>query len=261
MLGSDSTVTFEQKDDGLHVHLPEQGPGKYAYSFRIQFERGSDAVSRSDCTTPDGQTISIDCACWYWASAQQWPPSGSAPHSANTWYSSREFPSRSGAGCPGGDTVRLYFAVQDVATTCDWQGRWLVVLAPMNAGGPYQLPIEIGGLGRLIPSPAANSRGGIELNDVVAGEVWVFPWQFAPASGATKNGKNGSFETAVAPCAWIRVFKTPARTAEGPQPATRWTVALPGSPGIYSGASYSFARELFNRLGVPIGVIDNSARP
>ena len=166
-----------------------------------------------------------------------------------------------GTGCPGGDTVRLYIAGQNVATTCDWQGRWLVILAPMKAGGPYQLLIEIGGLGRLIPSPAANSRGGVELNDVVVGEVWVAPWQFAPASGATKNGKNGASETAVAPSAWIRVFKPPVRTADGPQPAARWTVALPGSPGIYSGASYLFARELYNKLGVPIGVIENSAGP
>ena len=37
LLGSDSKLAFEQQDDGLHIHLPEQNPGKYAYSFRIQF--------------------------------------------------------------------------------------------------------------------------------------------------------------------------------------------------------------------------------
>jgi alpha-L-fucosidase len=36
LLGSDAKLAFEQRDDGLHIHLPEQNPGKYAYSFRIQ---------------------------------------------------------------------------------------------------------------------------------------------------------------------------------------------------------------------------------
>jgi hypothetical protein len=35
LLGSDTSLQFEQRSDGLHVHLPAQGPGKYAYAFRI----------------------------------------------------------------------------------------------------------------------------------------------------------------------------------------------------------------------------------
>ncbi|MGA8428243.1 MAG: alpha-L-fucosidase [Candidatus Sulfotelmatobacter sp.] len=38
LLGSDAKLAFEQREDGLHIQLPEQMPGKYAYSFRIQFE-------------------------------------------------------------------------------------------------------------------------------------------------------------------------------------------------------------------------------
>ncbi len=38
LLGSHSKVAFEQREDGLHVHLPEQAPCKYAYSFLIKFE-------------------------------------------------------------------------------------------------------------------------------------------------------------------------------------------------------------------------------
>ncbi|MGB6477846.1 MAG: alpha-L-fucosidase C-terminal domain-containing protein, partial [Candidatus Sulfotelmatobacter sp.] len=37
LLGSDAKLAFDQRDDGLHIHLPEQNPGRYAYSFRIQF--------------------------------------------------------------------------------------------------------------------------------------------------------------------------------------------------------------------------------
>jgi alpha-L-fucosidase len=35
LLGSGAKLAFEQRTDGLHIQLPEQIPGKYAYSFRI----------------------------------------------------------------------------------------------------------------------------------------------------------------------------------------------------------------------------------
>jgi alpha-L-fucosidase len=35
LLGSDAKLEFEQRDDGLHIQLPGQKPGNYAYSFRV----------------------------------------------------------------------------------------------------------------------------------------------------------------------------------------------------------------------------------
>src|SRR3954465_13969301 len=37
LLGGDSRVRFEQRSDGLHVHLPAQPPAKYAYVLRVRF--------------------------------------------------------------------------------------------------------------------------------------------------------------------------------------------------------------------------------
>ncbi len=37
LLGSDAKIQSRQDPDGLHLQLPEQAPGKYAYAFRIQF--------------------------------------------------------------------------------------------------------------------------------------------------------------------------------------------------------------------------------
>jgi alpha-L-fucosidase len=37
LLGFESPLAFEQREDGLHIRLPEQNPGKYAYAFRIVF--------------------------------------------------------------------------------------------------------------------------------------------------------------------------------------------------------------------------------
>ncbi|MGB2645123.1 MAG: alpha-L-fucosidase [Candidatus Acidiferrum sp.] len=37
LLGSDAKLNFEQADNALHIRLPMQPPGKYAYAFRVAF--------------------------------------------------------------------------------------------------------------------------------------------------------------------------------------------------------------------------------
>ena len=37
LLASGAKLNFEQRADGLHIQLPQQAPGKYAYVFRIRF--------------------------------------------------------------------------------------------------------------------------------------------------------------------------------------------------------------------------------
>ena len=40
LLGSNAKVLFQTKVDGLHIQLPAEAPGKYAYTFRIRFAGG-----------------------------------------------------------------------------------------------------------------------------------------------------------------------------------------------------------------------------
>jgi alpha-L-fucosidase len=40
LLGSNARLSFEPKPDGLHIKLPDQAPGKYAYTFCIRFAGG-----------------------------------------------------------------------------------------------------------------------------------------------------------------------------------------------------------------------------
>jgi alpha-L-fucosidase len=39
LVGSSDRYTFDQKADGLHIKVPTQAPGKYAYAFRIEFSK------------------------------------------------------------------------------------------------------------------------------------------------------------------------------------------------------------------------------
>jgi len=41
LLGSNSKLEFEQRADGLHVRVPAQSPGKYAYVLRLKFVHGA----------------------------------------------------------------------------------------------------------------------------------------------------------------------------------------------------------------------------
>ena len=37
LIGNGGKIQFEQKDDGLHIQLPDEAPGKFAYVFKIEF--------------------------------------------------------------------------------------------------------------------------------------------------------------------------------------------------------------------------------
>jgi alpha-L-fucosidase len=41
LLGSGAQLQFQVLPDGLHIHLPAEAPGKYAYAYRITFERSA----------------------------------------------------------------------------------------------------------------------------------------------------------------------------------------------------------------------------
>jgi alpha-L-fucosidase len=38
LLGGPAALSFTQQPDGLHISLPAEAPGKYAYAYRIAFE-------------------------------------------------------------------------------------------------------------------------------------------------------------------------------------------------------------------------------
>jgi hypothetical protein len=136
-----------------------------------------------------------------------------------------------GAGCPGGDSVGLSIAGQRAVARSDWAGSWQVELPPLKAGGPYQLLISAGG-GAMVPTSAANSRGGVELNDVLVGDVWLTAGASAvPAAGPGPQ--------------WVRVFRVSGQRGQ-------WVTAAQDTrlPGSLHGEAKS-----------PVGLIDAASPP
>jgi hypothetical protein len=142
-----------------------------------------------------------------------------------------------GSGCPGGDSVKVNIAGQTVNAKSDWSGKWAVTLAPMKAGGPYQVLIQVGGSGPMVPSSAANSKGGNELNDVMVGDVWLV----AGASNAQAAPIPDARST------WIGIYRN-----------SRWALAAPELVTGQVAAVWSLARSLFEKGRTPIGLVDAS---
>jgi hypothetical protein len=116
----------------------------------------------------------------------------------------------------------------------------------MRPGGPYQLLVEIGP-SPLVPSPAANARGGLELNDVLVGEV-VLASSFTDAEKESDASVSSPH-----PFAFVRVFSA---SAEGTP--RRWRLAGQDSVSAPSSAMFRLGAHLAAHLHMPAGIIETS---
>jgi sialate O-acetylesterase len=143
------------------------------------------------------------------------------------------------------ESITVKFRGETKSGSADDLGRWSVSLSPGEAGGPFQLSII-----------ATNT---ITLDDVLVGEVWVASGQSNmefPMTGLTKAQE----EIAAAQFPKIRLFHVKRKTADLPLEnveAKEWVACTPESVADSSAVAYFFARNLQQKLGVPVGVIES----
>jgi sialate O-acetylesterase len=153
-----------------------------------------------------------------------------------------------------GEGIRVEIAEQTVSATTDADGKWMVRLAPLKAGGPFTLTIA-----------GEKKEAPIVLHDVLVGEVWI-------ASGQSNMERQLGLRVGQQPIAdWekevaagdhprIRHFGvaqekslTPLATVKG-----QWQVATPETVKDFTAVGYFFARDLELARHVPIGLIHAS---
>jgi sialate O-acetylesterase len=143
------------------------------------------------------------------------------------------------------ESITVNFRGETKSGTADDLGRWSISLSPGEAGGPFQLSII-----------ATNT---ITLDDVLVGDVWVASGQSNmefPMTGLNKAQE----EIAAAQFPKIRLFHVKHKTADYPLEnveAKEWTACTPETVADSSAVAYFFARNLQQKLGVPIGVIES----
>ena len=126
-------------------------------------------------------------------------------------------------------------------------GKWQARLSPLPAGGPHTIEINSG-------------IEKVALSNVLVGDVWLCVGQ-SNMNWPVRLSQNAEEEIKQANHPQIRSFNVgfyPSLVpTKLPQPA-RWEVCTPEFARNFTGVGYFFARELQQKLQVPIGIIHSS---
>jgi len=148
-----------------------------------------------------------------------------------------------------GEAVKVSFNGQTRSTTASADGKWMVQLGKLKAGGPYEM--EIAG------------RNTVTLHDVLVGEVWLATGQSNMVFTVSKKAEffagmlDEDKEIAAADYPQIRMFTETVVKAYAPQDQALgdWKVCSPQTVGAFSAIGYLFARDLQQQLHVPVGIV------
>lgn len=148
----------------------------------------------------------------------------------------------------GGEKVQVSFAGKKYKTTTGADGKWLITLSPLKAGGPYTLQID-----------ASNH---LTLKEILIGDVWLCSGQSNMVHQMSLHSVRYAEDIMRANYPQIRHFWVPNITnLQAPQdnlPGGYWKWANPKDVGEFSAVAYFFARVLYEKYHVPIGLINAS---
>ncbi|MCX6938982.1 MAG: 9-O-acetylesterase [Verrucomicrobia bacterium] len=149
------------------------------------------------------------------------------------------------------EKVTVSFAGQTTATTADASGKWTVLLKPLAASAePRELIIRGG-------SDAPGDT--VTLTDVLVGEVWLASGQ-SNMEMTVQSSADAKTEKEAATFPAIRQFYVPRQGSLKPLDTVKgnWVVCSPETVGGFSGVAYFYARDLYQKLGIPIGILHSS---
>ncbi len=159
-----------------------------------------------------------------------------------------------------GEKVTAIFSRKKYATIADGNGNWKLKLPAKKYGGPYTLKIIAG-------------KNAFQFNNILIGEVWVCSGQSnmeMPLEGW--QNMDGSFrfpinhsehEIADAQYPQIRLLHVGLASDTVPQNNIKvigntWRECSPQSIRSFSSTAYFFAREVYRKTGIPIGLIEST---
>ncbi len=155
-----------------------------------------------------------------------------------------------------GEKVSVNFAGQTKNTITDQSGKWQVVLSPLRTSSTPQ-------------SMTITGNNKIVLTDVLVGEVWLcsgqsnmeYQMRKLEKIPTPKNPKLGfpKDEVENAKNTKIRIFLVNRKTLIKPDSIHKsWSIAQDSALRAFSAVGYFFAKELQQKLGIPIGIICSS---
>lgn len=128
------------------------------------------------------------------------------------------------------------------------KGEWELQLGTLKAGGPYTMKIS-----------ASNS---IQIDDILIGDVWLCSGQSNMAMTIGQVKELYENEIANSENKLIRNFEVPREYEFNVQRTDlnggSWNLANPTNVLKFSAAAYFFAKELYAKYKIPIGMINSS---
>jgi sialate O-acetylesterase len=147
-----------------------------------------------------------------------------------------------------GEKVDVKFNGKSFKTTTAAEGKWAIVLPPMKAGGPYTMDIT--------------GSNKITLKDILIGDVWICSGQSNMVHQMELHSVRYADEIAQANYPEIRHFWIPTMTdLQGPRDDLStgyWKSANPEDVRQFSAVAYFFAKMIYEKYHVPIGLINAS---
>lgn len=146
------------------------------------------------------------------------------------------------------EKIKIAFNKKNYKTKANSGGEWSLFLSPMKAGGPYTLSID--------------AKNHITLRNILIGDVWICTGQSNMVHQMRLHAIRYADEVANANYPEIRQFWVPNITnMQGPQkdlPFGNWKSANPQDVLDFSAVAYFFAKALYEKYHVPIGIINSS---
>jgi sialate O-acetylesterase len=152
------------------------------------------------------------------------------------------------------ENISVDFAGQHLNTVAK-DGKWMVKLKPLKAGGPYTMTIR--------------GNNTVTLTNILVGEVWLCSGQsnmewllykIIPQNGyptvkeVLKDAENyPEIRQYFVPLHTYTAISPPVDDAHG-----QWSVCDSVSAKKFSAVAYFFGKELYQHLKVPIGLINSS---
>jgi len=147
-----------------------------------------------------------------------------------------------------GEKVRVRFAGESRSASADTAGRWSVQFPARGSGGPFTMEVT------------ASNR--LAVSDILVGDVWFCSGQSNMVLPMERVKEKYPEEIAAADVPQVRNFFVPTASdvrGEHPDlPASKWVAASPANVLGFGAASWFFAKQLYQRYHIPIGIINSS---
>lgn len=145
-----------------------------------------------------------------------------------------------------GEKITVKFDGETATAETDSRGKWVVVLSPKKAGGPYAMDI--------------NGINHVWLKNIMVGDVWLCVGQSNMEMPMDRLKDKYADVIAHSENAAIRQLRVPVRyDSSGPRDnlsGAKWETAAPGTVPGFSALAYFFAKEINDRYHVPVGLIN-----